>query len=82
MTVKFPKLYPWQQDVFDAVTNDNGAGDFYLVRARRQCGKSVVAIAIALFYAFKEKSIGLIVEPTLKQARRVFKQIISAVGGE
>lgn len=82
MTVKFPKLYPWQQDVFDAVTNDNGAGDFYLVRARRQCGKSVVAIAIALYYAFKEKSIGLIVEPTLKQARRVYKQIISAVGGE
>ena len=82
MEVKFPKLYPWQQDVFDAVTNDNGAGDFYLVRARRQCGKSCVAIAISLFFAFREKSIGLIVEPTLKQARRVWKQIVSACGGD
>lgn len=82
MTVKFPKLYPWQQDLFDAVTKDNGASDVYLCRARRQCGKSVAAIAISLFFAFKQKSIGLIVEPTLKQARRVYKQIISAVGGE
>lgn len=82
MTVKFPKLYPWQQDVFDAVTNDNGAGDWYLTVARRQCGKSVTACAIALYYAFKEKSIGLVAEPTLRQARRIWKQIVSAVGGE
>ena len=82
MQIKFPKLYPWQQDVFDAVINDNGRGDQYLVRARRQCGKSVVAIAVAIYYACKERSIGVIIEPTLKQARRVWKQIVSACGGE
>ena len=68
--------------MFDAVTHDDERGDTYVVRSRRQCGKSCTAIAIVLYYAFKQKSIGLIVEPTLKQARRVYKQIISAVGGE
>ena len=81
MKVRFPKLHKWQKDVFDTVTNDNGRGGTYCVKARRQCGKSVVAIAILLYFAFKQRSIGVMLEPTLKQSRRVWKQTLNALGG-
>ena len=80
--VHFPHLYKWQSDVFNCAVHDRTV-DTILVKARRQCGKSVVAIAICLYYAFKNPgSIGVICEPTLKQARRVWKQIIKACGGD
>ena len=82
MKVRFQKLYPWQQAVYMDVTHDSGKGDTYIVKARRQCGKSVVAIAVLLFFAFRTKSIGVCIEPTLNQSRRVFRQIISACGGD
>lgn len=82
MKVKFPKLYQWQKDVYLDITHDSGKGDTYIVKARRQCGKSVVAIAVLLYFAFRNKSIGVCVEPTLNQSRRVFRQIISACGGD
>lgn len=80
MQVKLPKLYEWQQVVFDDL-RDN-LKDFYVVKAKRQIGKSILAIDIMLYYAFKEKSISTCVEPTLSQSRRVFKQIVNACGGE
>lgn len=78
--VEFPKLYLWQQEVFDDVQADEN-GWFYVVKARRQCGKSILAIDLLLYYAFKGRSIGTCLEPTLAQCRRVYKQIINAVGG-
>lgn len=82
--VQMPFLHPWQKDVFDAVINDNGAGRTYVVKAKRQVGKSILAISVLLYFAFKNAgSIGVMVEPTLSsQARRVFKQLLKAVGGE
>lgn len=78
--VVFPKLYEWQQEVFDSVISDT-KGSFWVTKARRQCGKSCVAVSILLYFAFKQKSIGTCLEPTLAQCRRVFKQILNAVGG-
>lgn len=78
--VVFPKLYEWQQEVFDAVTNDSVSGT-YVCKARRQCGKSVDAIAILLYFAFKQKSIGVCIEPTLAQSRRLMRSMVNAVGG-
>ena len=81
MEVRFPPLYEWQQPVFNAVTHDT-EGRQYLVVAKRQVGKSIVAQCILLFFAFKEKSIGCLIEPTIPQCRRVFRQMLDAVGGE
>lgn len=78
--VQFPPLYPWQKEVFDSVKADD-KGLFHTVRARRQCGKSITAISLLLYFAFKGRSIGTCIEPTLAQGRRVFKQIVNAVGG-
>ena len=81
ISVEFPKLYPWQEEVFAAIKNDDGKGNFYVVKARRQCGKSILAINALLYFALKSRSIGTCLEPTQSQCRRVFKQIVNAVGG-
>lgn len=80
MEIKFPKLYEWQEEVFNDVKDNKY--EIFAVKARRQVGKSIVAISILLYFAFKGKSLSVCVEPTLKQSRRVYKQIISALGGE
>lgn len=80
--VKIGKLYEWQKPVYDAVANDNGAGLMYVVKAKRQVGKSIVAEVLLLHYAFRRAgSISCCIEPTQSQCRRVFKQIVSAIGG-
>lgn len=81
ISVEFPKLYEWQDVVFADIKNDDGRGNFYVVKARRQCGKSILAIDALLYFAFKSRSIGTCLEPTQSQCRRVFKQIVNAVGG-
>lgn len=80
MDVILPKLYPWQEDVFQDVKQ--ALYDTYVVKAKRQVGKSILAEDIALYFAFRDKSTSVIIEPTQAQSRRVFKQIVSAVGGE
>lgn len=83
INVEFPKLYPWQDVVFSDIKKDNGKGKTYVVKARRQCGKSILAITALLLFAFtNNNSIGTLIEPTLNQSRRVFKQLLNAVGGE
>lgn len=81
--IKEPFLYPWQEDVYTAIKEDNGKGLQYCVKASRQKGKSILAIMALLYFAFKNNnSIGVLVEPTMHQCRRVLKQLIKAVGGE
>ena len=81
MEIKFPPLQPWQQDAFDGVKE--GEYDIYVVKSRRQTGKSILAITILLYFSFKtDRAISVCIEPTLAQSRRVFKQIVSACGGE
>lgn len=78
-----PFLYPWQKDIYDDIKEDNGRGLTYVVKASRQKGKSILAIMSLLYFAFKNtNSIGYMVEPTLSQSRRVFKQMVKAIGGE
>lgn len=81
--VAFPYMYPWQKDVFDPITTDNGRGNTYVVKAKRQVGKSILAISVLLFFAFRNNgSIGVMVEPVMHQCRRVFRQLVNAIGGE
>lgn len=82
MEIELAKLYPWQKDVFDDVVTDDGKQLTYVVKARRQVGKSILAETVVLWCAFKQTCISCVVEPTLSQCRRVYKQLISAIGGE
>lgn len=82
INVEFPKLFVWQSDVFNDIKEDDGKGNFYTIKAKRQIGKSTLAIYCLLYFAFlNERSIGTCIEPTQAQCRRVFKQIVNAVGG-
>ena len=81
--IKFPPLYEWQQDVFADIKADEGKGLTYVVKAKRQAGKSILAIVALEYFAFKnDGSIGYLLEPTLSQSRRVFKQMVKSLGGE
>lgn len=82
MEVVLPKLYPWQKVVFDDVIADDGKQYTYVVKAKRQVGKSILAETVVLWCAFKKTCISCIVEPTLSQSRRVARQLLQALGGE
>lgn len=81
MEIVLPRLEIWQQEVFDRMLNSRGTGKRYIVKARRQCGKSILAIVLLIKFSLEEKSISVCVEPTQAQSRRVFKQIVDCLDG-
>ena len=74
-----PQLMEWQQDVFNDYLK--GEYDSYIVKARRQCGKSILAVYILIYSALSKKCTSVVVEPTQAQGRRVYKQIVDALNG-
>ena len=82
MEIIFPKLHKHQRDVYDAVISDNGAGGIYVVKSKRQCGKSFVASLILIYFSLNKKdTISMLIEPTLNQSRRMFKDITKMLEG-
>ena len=82
MEIIFPRLHKHQRVVYDAVIGDNGAGNIYVVKSKRQCGKSFLASLILIYFSLnKRDTTSLIVEPTLNQSRRVFKEIAKMLEG-
>jgi hypothetical protein len=75
-----PKLEPWQREVWDTI-NLGYKGQVYVVKARRQVGKSILAEVLLIKFALERKTTSVIVEPTLNQGRRVFKQICDLLQG-
>lgn len=75
MTIVFPTLEPWQQPVYDDVHIAGGTGNVYVVKSKRQVGKSCLAALLLIEYALTGKCISVVVEPTQAQSRRLFKQI-------
>lgn len=75
MTINFPKLEEWQQPVYDSVHNAGRTGKVFIVKSKRQVGKSCLAALLLIEYALKGKCISVVVEPTQAQSRRLFKQI-------
>lgn len=75
MQIIFPPLEIWQKVVYDDIHNAKGSGDIYVVKSKRQVGKSCLAALLLIEYALKEKCISVVVEPTQAQSRRLFKQI-------
>lgn len=81
--LQLPTLEPWQQEVFDAMISSAGSSKIYVVKAKRQIGKSVLAIVELLYFAFNttRATTSVVLEPTLAQSRRVFKQISDLLEG-
>lgn len=75
MKIEFPVLEPWQQVVYDDVHEAQGTGNVYVVKSKRQVGKSCLAALLLIEYGLRGKCISVVVEPTQAQSRRLFKQI-------
>lgn len=71
----------YQKKVHNALNTAYKSGRLYVIKAKRQCGKSVLAENEALRFAINYKNtVSCIVEPTLNNARKVFKEIVKAIG--
>lgn len=77
-TIKLPKLKPWQLDGFNYLYNSKGKGKSLVIKAKRQVGKSWLAVSLLLYFS-SLVTISAVIEPTLSQSRRVFKQVIKAL---
>lgn len=75
MTIEFPPLEEWQKVVYDDIHGARKSGNIYVVKSKRQVGKSCLAALLLIEYAIKDKCISVVVEPTQAQSRRLFKQI-------
>lgn len=71
----FSPLEPWQEDVYNQVHNARGSGKIFVVKSRRQIGKSTLAAILLIEFAVKQKCVSVVVEPTQNQSRRMYKQI-------
>lgn len=79
--IKLPKLEQWQRDVYDQAESAGGTGKVFVVKAKRQVGKSILAVCLLIKYALTSKCVSLCMEPTLTQSRRVFKQVCDFLNG-
>lgn len=79
--VILPPLEVWQQEVFDVVKDAQNSGKRFIIKAKRQVGKSILCIVLLIYYSLNKKGISLLIEPTQAQCRRVFKQIVDCLEG-
>lgn len=76
--VSLPKLKPWQQEGFDYLYDQKGCGKTLVIKAKRQVGKSILASSLLLYYA-SLKTVSAVVEPTIAQSRRMYKQLVKGL---
>lgn len=81
MEIILPKLELWQQEVFQDMLNSRGSGKRFIIKARRQCGKSILALILLIKFSLEETCTNVVIEPTQAQSRRLFKQIVKALDG-
>lgn len=81
--VKLPKPYPHQLSVLEAMGDPYRSGRIFVVKSKRQVGKTTLSIYALLKIALTHGgTLSVVVEPTFDQARRVYKQIIKSVPGD
>lgn len=69
-----------QRAVHRAMKDSYRSGNIYVVKAKRQVGKSTMAENIVLEFAVNHPgTMNVIVEPTLNQSRRVYKEMLNAL---
>ena len=74
------KPYPHQRAVHTLMKDAYRSGRIFVVKAKRQVGKTTMAENALLDMAINHKgTLSCLVEPTLDQARRVYKEIVKAI---
>ena len=81
-TITLPKLYQWQADVFIGV-KQHWKDSIHVIKSRRQCGKSMLAELIALYYCIQNKNFRFyIVSRSFNQADKMFVEIWKMCKGQ
>lgn len=81
MNIVFPKLAQHQQDVYDAVKDSYGSGKVFIVKSRRQTGKSTLANIILITFATQHPgSKNYMVEPSNNQCRNQYLELQKWLG--
>lgn len=68
-------------EVYTDAETAAGTGRVFVVKAKRQVGKSILAVCLLIKYALSSKCVSICIEPTLTQSRRVFKQVCDFLNG-
>lgn len=75
LTIQLPKLKPWQKDVYDGVAHQGGSAKTFVLKSSRQKGKSVLCNVLLLTYLAENRCTCVVLEPSLAQSRRMFRQL-------
>ena len=82
MNITLPKLYQWQSDVFIGI-KQHWKDSIHVVKSRRQCGKSLLAELIGLYYCIQNKNFRYyIISPTFNQADKMLTEIWKMCKGQ
>ena len=82
MTITLPKMFSWQQKVFLGLKN-HWKDSIHVVKSRRQCGKSILAELIGMYYCIQTKNFRCYcVEPTFNQADKVMNEVWKMCKGQ
>lgn len=81
-TITLPKLYQWQSDVFIGL-KQHWKDSIHVVKSRRQCGKSMLAELIGMYYCIQNKNFRYyIISPTFNQADKMLTEIWKMCKGQ
>lgn len=81
-TITLPKLYQWQADVFIGI-KQHWKDSIHVVKSRRQCGKSLLAELIGMYYCIQNKNFRYyIISPTFNQADKMLTEIWKMCKGQ
>lgn len=81
MNIVLPPPYPHQQAAIDAMQDALGSGRIFVVKSKRQVGKTALAKYALYITAFDKKhpgTLSVVVEPTFDQSRRFYRQIVKS----
>lgn len=74
-TIVLPQTEPWQKAVIDDYM-EHPTGKWFVVKAVRQCGKSVMMQILLVIASFREAfSVSLSISPVMSQSRKMFEDI-------
>ena len=75
MKISMFPLEVWQKDLFN-LYDKYPKDKWFVVKAMRQCGKSICLEGLLIYSAFKQSnSFSLFVSPVIQQARKVFQDV-------
>lgn len=76
-----PKLTAYQQDAWNWLKDKKGTGDIAVIKACRQVGKSLFCLLKLIEVSLSRRCTSAIFEPTLNNARNMYKQFVSMLDG-